>query len=45
MASSDAPLVEIALSAGFSDQSHFCKSFRFHTGMTPSQFRKTSRRR
>jgi AraC family transcriptional regulator len=45
IASSDAPLIEIALSAGFSDQSHFCKSFRYHTGMTPSQFRKTSRRR
>jgi AraC family transcriptional regulator len=45
IASSDEPFIEIALSAGYSDQSHFCKSFRFHTGMTPSQFRKTSRRR
>jgi len=43
IAASDAPLVEIALAAGFSDQSHFCKSFRSHTGMTPSQFRSIAR--
>ncbi len=45
IAASDTPLVEIALAAGFSDQSHFCKTFRSHTGMTPSQFRNTSRSR
>ena len=32
------PLAEIALAAGFSDQSHFSKTFRNVTGMTPSQF-------
>jgi AraC family transcriptional regulator len=45
VAASDAPLVEIALAAGFSDQSHFCKSFRSLTGMTPSRFRSLSRGR
>jgi AraC family transcriptional regulator len=45
LSESDAPLVEIALAAGFSDQSHFCKSFRSHTGLTPSQFRNISRSR
>jgi AraC family transcriptional regulator len=45
IASSDAPLVEIALAAGFSDQSHFSKSFRSLIGMTPSRFRRISRER
>jgi AraC family transcriptional regulator len=33
------PLVTIALAAGFSDQSHFTRQFRAHTGVTPAQFR------
>lgn len=37
------PLARIAEEAGFSDQSHFSRLFRQHTGMTPSQFRKASR--
>lgn len=37
------PLSRIAEEAGFSDQSHFSRLFRQHTGMTPSQFRKASR--
>jgi AraC family transcriptional regulator len=45
VAASEAPLVEIALAAGFSDQSHFCKSFRSLTGMTPSQYRNIARQR
>lgn len=36
----DAPLVEIALNAGFSDQSHFTRAFRGAMGMPPAQFRK-----
>lgn len=35
----DMPLCEVALSAGFSDQSHFSNVFRRVTGMTPRQFR------
>jgi AraC family transcriptional regulator len=33
------PLAEIALDAGFSDQSHFSRAFRAYTGMTPGQYR------
>jgi AraC family transcriptional regulator len=32
-------LAEIALGAGFSDQSHFSNMFRQHTGLSPSKFR------
>ena len=39
LTASDAPLVEIALSAGFSEQSHFCRTFKLLTGMTPSEYR------
>ena len=35
----DGSLVEIALAAGFSDQSHFSKTFKQLTGMSPSRFR------
>jgi AraC-like DNA-binding protein len=37
----DVPLVEIAYGAGFSDQSHFTRTFRRLTGMTPAEFRAT----
>jgi AraC family transcriptional regulator len=40
---SDTPLVEIALAAGFSDQSHFTKTFRKLTGSSPAQFRTSIR--
>ena len=30
---------DIAFEAGFSDQSHFCRVFKEHTGLTPLQFR------
>jgi AraC family transcriptional regulator len=36
---SSASLAEIASAAGFSDQSHFSKVFRRHTGMTPAEYR------
>jgi AraC family transcriptional regulator len=35
----DVPLVEIALSAGFSSQSHFSRAFKQFTGMSPTQYR------
>lgn len=31
-------LVELAVNLGFSDQSHFHKAFKAHTGITPRQF-------
>jgi AraC family transcriptional regulator len=34
------PLVEIALAAGFADQTHFTRSFKRVTGMTPAEFRR-----
>jgi AraC family transcriptional regulator len=37
---SNAPLVEIALEAGFADQTHLTRSFKQATGMTPSEFRR-----
>jgi AraC family transcriptional regulator len=37
------PLSEIALDLGFSDQSHFTRTFRRITGMTPAAYRRQSR--
>ena len=36
---SSKPIVEIAHGSAFSDQSHLCRVFKRHTGMTPFQFR------
>jgi AraC family transcriptional regulator len=41
----DDPLAEIALAAGFADQSHFSNVFRRETGLSPSAFRRTTRPR
>lgn len=38
----DVPLGDVALRVGFADQSHFCKSFRRETGMTPSSARRNA---
>jgi AraC family transcriptional regulator len=38
IASTEAPLVEIALAAGFTDQSHFCKTFKQLVGVPPTLF-------
>lgn len=40
MLSSNEPLVEIALVAGFADQTHFTRSFKRVTGLTPTEFRR-----
>jgi AraC family transcriptional regulator len=41
----DAPLVEVALEAGFSDHSHFSTVFKRHTGLTPAEYRRLFRGR
>jgi AraC family transcriptional regulator len=43
LAETELSLAEIALAAGFSDQSHFSNLFRQHTGFSPSRFREASR--
>jgi AraC family transcriptional regulator len=43
LAESDAPLAEIAIAAGFADQSHFSNAFRRETGLSPSAFRRAVR--
>jgi AraC family transcriptional regulator len=40
LAGLDKSLSEIALAAGFYDQSHFANAFKRYTGMTPSEFRR-----
>jgi AraC family transcriptional regulator len=39
MSKTEAPLREIALAAGFCDQSHFARVFKRQTGLTPAQYR------
>lgn len=39
MASPRRTLTEIALSAGYFDQAHFCRDFRSFAGMTPQEYR------
>jgi AraC family transcriptional regulator len=43
LAQTELPLAEIALAAGFSDQSHFSNLFRRHTGLSPFKFRRVAR--
>ena len=45
LAAAEVPLVEIALDAGFTDQSHFTKTFKQLMGVTPAVFRNLHRRR
>ena len=37
---SAAPIAEIALRSGFSDQSHLCRTLKQYTGMSPRHFRR-----
>jgi AraC family transcriptional regulator len=39
MLQTEMPIAEIGLAAGFADQSHFTRSFRRVTGMSPARFR------
>lgn len=39
LSGSDEPIIKIALSAGFYDQSHFSRTFKRHTGVTPATYR------
>lgn len=43
LAASAKPIVEIALAAGFCDQSHFTRTFKRVMGAAPSQYRETLR--
>lgn len=43
LTNTDLPLAEIALAAGFCDQSHFSNLFRRVNGVTPSQYRRETR--
>jgi AraC family transcriptional regulator len=45
IASSDTPLAQIAINAGFSDQSHLSKTFKRLTRMTPAEYRALVRSR
>ena len=42
LSKSNMSLSEVALTCGFSDQSHFCAMFKSHTGLTPAKFRDVS---
>ena len=39
LTASDQSIAEIALTCGFYDQSHFTRTFKLHTRMTPGQYR------
>ncbi len=43
LSASETPIVEIALAAGFCDQSHFTRTFKRCVGVAPSQYRESTR--
>jgi AraC family transcriptional regulator len=45
LARTDLALAEVALTTGFSDQSHFCRRFREFIGLPPRSFRMQHRQR
>jgi AraC family transcriptional regulator len=44
VSATDTSLAEIAMTCGFSDQSHFSATFRRQIGLTPARYRQTARR-
>jgi AraC family transcriptional regulator len=42
LATTDDPLAAIAYDAGFSNQSHFTRAFKEHTGLTPARYREST---
>ncbi|MGA3186384.1 MAG: AraC family transcriptional regulator [Bryobacteraceae bacterium] len=42
VSTSETPLAEIAMTCGFSDQSHFSATFRRQIGLTPAKYRQTA---
>jgi AraC family transcriptional regulator len=42
LADGDTPLADVALLAGFADQSHFTRTFKRQLGLTPAAYRKTA---
>jgi AraC family transcriptional regulator len=45
VSTTDTSLAEIAMTCGFSDQSHFSATFRRQIGLTPARYRQTAHRR
>jgi AraC family transcriptional regulator len=45
LSTSSTPLFKIACEAGFSDHSHFSRTFKHFTGVSPSQYRSIVRKR
>ena len=45
LSESTTPLIEVALAAGFSHQSHFSRTFKRLTGLSPAEYRMVSRLR
>jgi AraC family transcriptional regulator len=45
IASTDTPLSQVAVEAGFFDQSHFARTFKLLTGLSPAAYRKDFRTR
>lgn len=43
LSATEAPIADIALGAGFFDQSHFCRTFLRYTGLSPSAYRRLYR--
>jgi AraC family transcriptional regulator len=44
LATADITLCDLALQAGFADQSHFTRAFKRQTGLTPAKYRQLTRR-
>ena len=44
LARSDTPFIQLAIAAGFADQSHFSRTFKRAVGILPSQYRANRRR-